>query len=193
MCHNFRITYSSICIVCDVADRIKESTKSGIKWALNTFYSGSSTMECMEKCLVLGWRIMPESMLLIQAMGHSVYEDFPKGDDNVKPFSASTGWCSCFTKRYNLHNIEVQGEAASADTVAVMHYVGSGRQSLNPPEIPRLNGNFVLDFHEFDFCDVFPECYPGVKQDLPLLYDCKSAVWIFFVKLTDTFSKSVYK
>jgi hypothetical protein len=53
---------------------------------------------------------MPESMLLIQATGHSVYEDFSKGDDNVKPFSASTGLCSCFTKRYNFHNIEVQGK-----------------------------------------------------------------------------------
>jgi hypothetical protein len=132
-------------------------------------------------------------MLLNQATGRPVYEDFSKGDDNVKPFSASTGWCSCFTKRYNLHNTEVQWEAAYADTVAVMHYVGSGSQSLNLPEIPCLNGNFVLDFHEFDLCDVFPECYPGIKQDLPLLYDCKSAMWIFIVKLTGTFSKSVYK
>jgi hypothetical protein len=76
---------------------------------------------------------MPESMLLIQATGHSVYEDFSKGYDNVKPFSASTGWFSCFTKRYNFHNIEVQGEAASADTVAVVLYIGSGSHSLKPP------------------------------------------------------------
>jgi len=60
-------------------------------------------------------------------MAHSVYEDSSKGDDNVKPFSASTGWFSWFswfTKRYNSHNIEVPGEAASTDTVAVMHYIG---------------------------------------------------------------------
>ena len=66
-------------------------------------------------------------MLVIQSMAHSVYEDSSKGDDNVKPFSASTGWFSWFswfTKRYNFHNIEVPGKAASIDTVAVMHYIG---------------------------------------------------------------------
>jgi len=30
--YNVRIAYSSMHIVCDNADRIKESTKSGIKW-----------------------------------------------------------------------------------------------------------------------------------------------------------------
>jgi len=62
-------------------------------------------------------------MLVIQSTAHSVYEDFSKGDDNVKPFSARTGWFSWFTKRYNFHDIEVPGEAAAADTVAVMHYI----------------------------------------------------------------------
>jgi hypothetical protein len=31
------------------------------------------------------------SMLVIQSMAHSVYEDFSKRDNNVKPFSGSTG------------------------------------------------------------------------------------------------------
>jgi hypothetical protein len=61
------------------------------------------------------------SMLVIHSMAHSVYEDFSKGDDNVKPFSASTGLFSWFTKRYNFHNSEVLGKAASTDIVAVMH------------------------------------------------------------------------
>jgi hypothetical protein len=39
-------------------------------------------------------------------------------DDYVKPFNASTGWFSKFTKRHNLHNNKMTGEAASADTVA---------------------------------------------------------------------------
>jgi hypothetical protein len=64
------------------------------------------------------------SMLVIQSTVNSVYEDFSKGDDNVKSFSASTGWFSWFAKRYDFHNIEVPGEAASIDTVAVMHYIG---------------------------------------------------------------------
>jgi hypothetical protein len=64
------------------------------------------------------------SMRVIQSVTHSVDEDFSKGDDNVQPFSASTGWFSLFTKRYNFHNIEVPGEAASTDTVAVIYYIG---------------------------------------------------------------------
>jgi hypothetical protein len=64
------------------------------------------------------------SMPVIQSMAHSVNEDFSVDDDNVKPFIASTGWFSWLTKRDNFHNNEVPGEAASTDTVAVMHYIG---------------------------------------------------------------------
>jgi hypothetical protein len=38
--------------------------------------------------------------------------------DNVKPFIASTGWFSKFTKRYNFHNIKMTGEPVFTDTVA---------------------------------------------------------------------------
>jgi len=51
----------------------------------------------------------------------------------------------------------------------------------------------VLDFHEFHLRNVFQECNPGVKQYLPVLDDCKSVMWVFSVKLTGTFSKSVHK
>jgi hypothetical protein len=64
------------------------------------------------------------SMLVIQSTAHSVYEDFSKGDNDVKSFSGSTGWFNRFTKRYNFYNIEVPGEAASTDTLAVMHNIG---------------------------------------------------------------------
>jgi len=43
---------------------------------------------------------MPVSILFIQAMACSIYNDLSKGDHNIKPFSASTGWLSRFTKRY---------------------------------------------------------------------------------------------
>jgi hypothetical protein len=39
-------------------------------------------------------------------------------DDYVKPLNVSTDWFSKFTKRYNLHNIKMTGEAAAAETVA---------------------------------------------------------------------------
>jgi hypothetical protein len=45
----------------------------------------------------------------------SIYEDLSKGDDNFTPFSANTGWFSRFTKRDKFHNINMTGEAASAD------------------------------------------------------------------------------
>jgi len=86
-------------------------------------------MECMEKMLNTGIEVQNHchvrvSMLLVQATARSVYEDLSESDDNVQPFSAGTGCFSRFTKRYNFHNIKMIGEAASADAVAVTHYVG---------------------------------------------------------------------
>jgi hypothetical protein len=61
-------------------------------------------------------------MLLVHAKAQ--YEDLPKNDDNVKPFSASTSWFSRLTKRYKFHKIKMTGEAASADTAAAIRYIG---------------------------------------------------------------------
>ena len=67
-------------------------------------------------------RHVPVSMLLVQAKAH--YEDLPKSDDNVKPFSSSTSWFSRLKKRYKFNNIKITVEAASADPEAVIHYIG---------------------------------------------------------------------
>jgi hypothetical protein len=85
-------------------------------------YSRSSTTELMEKKLSnliedQNRCHVPVSLLLVQAKACSVYEDLSKGDDLVKPFSTSTGWFSRFMKRYNF-------QAASADTMAVIHCIG---------------------------------------------------------------------
>jgi hypothetical protein len=63
-------------------------------------------------------------MLLVQAKARSIDGVLSKGDDNVEPFIASTGWFSRFLKRYNFHNIKMTGEAAFANTVVVIHYIG---------------------------------------------------------------------
>jgi hypothetical protein len=63
-------------------------------------------------------------MLLVQAKACSICEDLSKGDGNVKPFSASTGGFSRFTKRYNFGDIKMTGAAASADIVAVIQCTG---------------------------------------------------------------------
>jgi hypothetical protein len=75
-------------------------------------------MEDENQCHVL------VSMLLVQAQACSIDGDLSKGDDYVKPFIASTGWCSRFLKRYNFHKIKMTGEAAFVDNVVVIHYIG---------------------------------------------------------------------
>ena len=41
---------------------------------------------------------------------------------------------------------------------------------LTPRKYTGLNGNFVFDVRDFDLLDVFQECEPGVKQDLPAYF-----------------------
>jgi hypothetical protein len=42
---------------------------------------------------------MAASKFVVQAKAHSFYKDLSKMDDNVKPFSANTGWFGRFFKR----------------------------------------------------------------------------------------------
>jgi hypothetical protein len=72
---------------------------------------------------------IPVSMLLVQAKACTMCEDLSKCDDNVTPISASISWFSRFTKRYNFHNMNMTGKAASTDTVVVIHYTRWGCQS----------------------------------------------------------------
>ena len=52
MCCDVRLTHSSICIIGNGAERIKQSTKSGTKVITErTFYSRSLTMKHMENIL----------------------------------------------------------------------------------------------------------------------------------------------
>jgi hypothetical protein len=60
------------------------------------------------------------SMLSVYTKARCIYEDLSRGDDNV---------CKCrlvnrFINSFNFCNITMSGEAASADTVVVIHYKG---------------------------------------------------------------------
>jgi len=66
--------------------------------------------------------------VLVQAKARSICEDLLKGVGNVKPFSASIGGFSRFTKRDNFCNIKMTGAADSADSVVVIQCTGQGCQ-----------------------------------------------------------------
>ena len=81
--------------------------------------------------------LMPISMLSVQAKAHL----YLRGSvrlmimlNHLVPVKFGK-----FTKRYNFHNIKVNGEAASADTVAVT-------QSANPQEIYCFTLQFYVRF-----------------------------------------------
>jgi hypothetical protein len=66
------LAYSNICTVCDNADRITESAKSGTKVSAKRTYSRNSVMECIEKVLSTWIEdqdqcCVPVSMLLVRA------------------------------------------------------------------------------------------------------------------------------
>jgi hypothetical protein len=126
ICHNVRLTHSSICTIRDSADCIKESAKSGTKVSTKrTCYTRSSAFERTEKMLCTSMEgqnhcHLPVSKRLVSAKSHSIYEDLSKGDDNIIPFNASAGCCSKFMKRCNFHNIKMMGRAALLTLAAEM-------------------------------------------------------------------------
>uniref|UniRef100_K7F1A6 HTH CENPB-type domain-containing protein n=1 Tax=Pelodiscus sinensis TaxID=13735 RepID=K7F1A6_PELSI len=72
-------------------------------------------------------RNLPISLSLVQEKARSLFNDLKathtasEGDFNEE-FVASKGWFNRFKKRANLHNIKVQGEAASADVSAASSF-----------------------------------------------------------------------
>jgi hypothetical protein len=63
----------------------------------------------------------PLNQPIIQNKAQNIVSDMKAKKGEVAKnaeFGASRGWFDRFKKRSNLHNIKVQGEAASADTVA---------------------------------------------------------------------------
>ncbi|CAH2084824.1 unnamed protein product [Euphydryas editha] len=70
---------------------------------------------------------VPLSLAIIQNKALSIINTLQnkRGENNseeIKSFSASRGWFMRFETRYSLHNIRVQGEAASDDHVAAQSF-----------------------------------------------------------------------
>lgn len=58
---------------------------------------------------------IPISSALIRAKARKIFEHMKSDSDSSFDFQASKGWLENFKKRYNLHNIKLTGESASAD------------------------------------------------------------------------------
>ncbi|XP_072000501.1 tigger transposable element-derived protein 1-like [Engystomops pustulosus] len=85
----------------------------------------------MERLLII-WiedqnqRNMPISLSLVQEKARSLYNDLKEtrteGEDCSEDFVASKGWFNRFKERAHLHNIKVQGGAASANISAASDF-----------------------------------------------------------------------
>ena len=124
-------------------ERIKEHVKGSapMKATVITKQRSGLIIE-MERLLVL-WledqnqRRMPISLMLIQEKAKSLFEMLKaeKGDESEgEVFAASRGWFHRFSSRANLHNIRVQGEAASADYAAASDFPGALAQIIREGE-----------------------------------------------------------
>lgn len=91
-------------------------------------------LEKMEKMLNI-WiedqnqKSAPLSGLIIRSKASHIYESLKHSEaeattstESEKPFQASRGWFENFKKRFNLHNLKLAGEAASADHEAAKRY-----------------------------------------------------------------------
>ncbi|XP_067122117.1 tigger transposable element-derived protein 1-like [Centruroides vittatus] len=88
-------------------------------------------MEKMKELLIIWiednnkWR-MPTSQMTIQEKALSIFENLKNGDTDETAedvtFQASRGWFEKFRNRFNLHNLKMKGEAASANEAASKEY-----------------------------------------------------------------------
>ena len=67
---------------------------------------------------------IPTSQVLMQEKAKSLFQDLLKKypDEKDTTFIASSGWFARFKRRFSLHNIKIQGEAAFADPIAIEEF-----------------------------------------------------------------------
>lgn len=129
----YKINESSVRTIRQNKDKIRHSLQSSApKCAKVAGYTRSGPIEKMEKALSL-WiedqnqKRAPLSSALIRDKATRLYENFvddePLSSNTYsKTFLPSKGWFERFKCRHSLHNLKVQGEAASADINAAREY-----------------------------------------------------------------------
>ncbi|CAH2300603.1 tigger transposable element-derived 1-like [Pelobates cultripes] len=85
-------------------------------------------------------RNMSLSQAILMEKSKRIYAHIQSQDPNVmESFAASRGWFDRFTKRYNLYNLKITGEAAIADTGAAAAFPASFKDVVDrgsyPPEV----------------------------------------------------------
>lgn len=59
---------------------------------------------------------------MVRLKAKEIYGHVTQGQRNVKPFSASAGWLARFKRRYGVKNVQLAGEASSADQEAAEEF-----------------------------------------------------------------------
>ncbi|XP_039590576.1 tigger transposable element-derived protein 1-like [Polypterus senegalus] len=99
----------------------------------------------------------PLSLFTIQSKARSLFETLKEraGEDYSQEFVASTGWFKRFKKRFQLHNVRVTGEAASADEEVTSKFV----YSLD--EIIKNEGHLAEQIFNVDETGLYWKQMPG--------------------------------
>lgn len=110
---------------------IRKTVISGTKLSTKySSYSRDTLIEKVEKAVVI-WiedltkKKIPVSGYMITEKALKFYETIKDSEPSTsrpKDFAASKGWMTGFIKRNNFHNIQIRGEAASADESASAAY-----------------------------------------------------------------------
>jgi hypothetical protein len=127
----FKVNESTVRYIKKKEDDIRRSVKEGTSQSSKvTSVCRDYKIEKMEKALNI-WiedrtqKRMPISTAIIREKALRLYNHFVQQADtpiDKTAFSASKGWFENFKKRFSLHNVQITGEASSADHEAASSY-----------------------------------------------------------------------
>ena len=140
---SFNVNRSTVATIYKKKASIMEHMKGAVPMeALCLSKKRGKVIQEMEKLLSI-WinhqqqRRMPLSTVLIQEKAKSIFDTVKaKVGESARDetFSASNGWFNRYKKRANLHNVTVQGEAASADKMAAEGFPNQLRKIIEEGE-----------------------------------------------------------
>lgn len=128
--HDLQLAHSTISTILKDKDRVKEAVKASTGFKAIITRQRKGLIHDMEKLLAIWFddqiqKRMPLSLSIIQAKALNIFETLQarSGEVSTETFTASNGWFQRFSRRFNLHNRSVSGEAASADVEAAEKFV----------------------------------------------------------------------